>query len=63
VKSNSIKTVMLLKQFPALINRQNKKGNTPLHEAVASNNYRFVKLLMNAGANPVVLNKVYRLIL
>lgn len=42
---------------PTLLNTQNASGNTPLHWASLNGHLEAVKLLIDAGADPTMINK------
>lgn len=47
---------LMLKKAPALVNVKNKKGNTPLHEAVRYGNDKTLRTLLHAGASKEMSN-------
>lgn len=53
----NIDVIKLLIVNGADVNKRNKDGGTPLHEAVKRNEVETIKALMEAGANPRLVNK------
>lgn len=47
----------VLQSNPSALNVQNRDGQTPLHEAVLSDNLIFAQYLLQHGADPTVVNK------
>ncbi|PSN55856.1 hypothetical protein C0J52_02774 [Blattella germanica] len=58
VRGNHIPTIEFLLQFN-MVNRKNKNGQTPLHEAVTpKNSFDAVEILLNYGANVNLADKM-----
>ena len=51
------KIIGLLLEYGAIIDSQDKEGNTSLHLAVLTKNYKIIKSLLEYGADPFISNK------
>lgn len=58
VKARAYEAIKALSRKPACLDAQDVIGDTALHGAVSSGSQPIVECLLNAGATPVVLNKV-----
>jgi ankyrin repeat protein len=56
-KAEAVDKVQTLIKAGADVNKQNKRGETPLHDAAEGSSVTAVRILLNAGANPNIRNR------